>query len=238
MKKVKKEKAGSSKGYIIAAIIAIIIALGIWMVLVAVEDEVLSKYANNTYYAFNQDARVGTYIEDESFFTTVQLDQSAVPQNTVSNLEDIIGKYLIIDVKANQLVTDNLYEERIEGVDGTKVVSIQAAGMINASNGMIRRGDRVDMYFISPAYGEIVKEAEVTVDGVTWTEKTWEHETLHPTYENVYIMETRNGDGIRISPEDKDSLATIFTITASPEMTDEIESMMALGYTLYMVKCK
>ena len=203
-----------------------------------VEDEVLSKYANNTYYAFNQDARIGTLIEDKSFFKTVQLDGSAVPANTVDNIEDVIGKYLITDVKVNTLVTDNLYEERIEGVDGDKIFSIQADGMINAANGMIRKGDKVDMYFISPAYSEVVKETEITVDGVTWTEKTWEHDILHPTYTDVYIIETRNGDGFRIDPNDKDSVATIFTLQGDSQMADEIESMMALGYRLYMVKCK
>ena len=237
MKKVKKEKAGSSKGYLIAGVIALMLAIIIYGLMVVAEDTVLSKYANTEYIAFNQPIKAGTYVADNTMFKIVRLDQTQVPENIIGKLDDVIGKYLTTDVYENTLATTNLFEERVDGVDGNKILSIAVDGSLSAVNGMIRAGDRVDMYWISPNYGEIVKEQTITMDGVTWVEKSFSYDQLEPTYKNVYILEARNADGLRVDGMDKDSMATVFTLQTDETMANEIETMMSLGYALRMVKC-
>ena len=206
--------------------------------MVFAEDTVLSKYANTTFIAFNQSVKEGTYIADKTMFKTVQLDKSQVPANVITDVESVIGKYLTTDISENMLATTNLFEDRVEGLDGNKILSIAVDGPLTAVNGMIRAGDNVDMYWISPNYAETVKEQTITEDGVTWVEREFIHEDIEPMYRNVYIVEARNGDNMRIDGMDKDSMATVFTLITDETTANEIETMMALGYQLRMVKCK
>ena len=232
MEKVKKVKEKSAKGYIVAGVIAITLALGIWGMLIFVENSVMSKYDTQEYLAFNTDLGKGTQIKDLSVFTILNVGKDVVPENTITDYGSLIGKYLLCDVSSKTLCTENLFGELPLKDENSRTLSLKVEDVSQAVNGMLRASDKVDLYLVPTSYKEETESSEV--DGNE--KKKVVFEELQKTYPSLTLDAVYDTDGFEIPNDDKTRLAIAFDITVNDKDADKIISMIALGYRIWIDK--
>ena len=81
----------------------------------AAKEQSMQKSLEAVYYVFSEPVKEGTYIADETMFKTVQLDNDEVREDMVTDIKDVVGKYLVTGVPENTPVTMDLFTDSIEG---------------------------------------------------------------------------------------------------------------------------
>lgn len=236
----KKDKGQKNfKGYLVGAVLAFMLALLVYALLVLAEDTVLEKYETVEYLAFKEDMKKGTKIEDVSVFAIVNVAPQNAPANAItdfSTVDMLVGTYLSSDVDANAMCTSTDFVSYPPAGEGTKTLSLSVDAPYKCVSGTLRPSDHVDIYIVPPSYKEEEKTTEYDENGYTYTKTDTSYEVLTKTYENVFIDKTFDADGIEIGNADTGAKTVQFEITVSAEEADEIVSMIALGYTVYLVK--
>ncbi len=233
-KKDKKQK--NFKGYLIGGALAIVLALVAYGLLVFAENTALEKYETVAYLAFGQDMKKGTKIEDTSGFTVINIAPQNVPVTAVLDPDSLIGQYLVADVDANTLCTSTLFKELPEAGEGTKSLSLFVDAPYKCVSGTLRASDYVDVYIVPPSYKEDEKTTEYDENGYTYTKTDVSFEVLTKSYENIFLDRAFDADGLEIMNDDTVAKTTQFEITVDSVTADEIISMIALGYQVYLVK--
>ena len=134
-----------------AGIIALLLASGIYFLLINAEDKRLGGYDKQTVYIVNTDIAKGTLLQP-SYFGTKIVDTGVVPEDAVkdiSALQNYCAKY---DISKGMIITDTMFENVDENIVGNREVAVNIADLKGAINGTLRQGDRVDIYIVSNDY--------------------------------------------------------------------------------------
>jgi hypothetical protein len=218
MKKVKKERTGNAKGYIVAGILTALLAVGVYSLLVMAEKRILNPTNKYQCYAFAKDVAKGTEINDDFLYSgsikVVEVEEDIIPKNRITDFEAIKGSYISCDVTENMLVTDSFIQNGITA--GKKTITFAVSGITRATAGKLRANDKVDVYLITSGYRD---ESE-----------------LEPTYTDVYLKDVYDGNGAIILNDDTKSLATTFSILVDDTTADAIVSKLAQNYAVWLVK--
>ncbi|MCR5431050.1 MAG: hypothetical protein K6E95_00665 [Lachnospiraceae bacterium] len=231
MEKIKKKsKERSAKGYLVAGIIAIVLAVSIWGLLIFVEDSILSKHDTQVYLAFNTSLGKGTQIKDLSVFTTLNINKDVVPENCVLDADSLLGKYVLSDVSERTLCTTDRFGDLPLKDEDSRTLSIRVEDISQAVNGRLRASDKIDLYLIPTSY----KEETQTTEEDGNEEKAAVFTALSETYAGLVLDAVYDADGIVIPNDDTIRLATSFDITVNEKDADKIISMLSLGYRVWI----
>lgn len=237
MKRIKKEKKQTNfKGYLIGGILSVIVAVAIWLLLILAEQESLRKYDTVERYVFNQDMKAGQVITTSDIFEVANFSEASIPDNVITDIESVMGTYLSTDVTARQLCLQNQFQTLPKREEGTKTISFAVSDASKCVNGTLRPTDMVAIYFVPVEYKPIKEETEYNRNGTVYTETAIRYEKLTKTYEHIFLERVFDGDGISLGNGNTESKALEFQITVNTDIADDIVSMQALGYDVYLIK--
>lgn len=152
---------------------------------------------------------VGTY------FALEEVNINMKTEASVQNLNDLIGLYPNENIEKRQLVSKTKFasEEAIESsYQNPDIASFQVSSFSDAAAGIIRRGDRINIY----AYDTQTKESIVVLA-------------------DAYVADAFNSSGEKIKPGDEEAVAVSFNILI--EKDDEADFYQQISdQTLFATK--
>ena len=103
MKKIEKPKlkVKNISGYIIAGIIALLLAIIGYSILIAMENAVLGKYDKNDVYIAKEDIADGTQLT-EDMFVKHSIDSAIIPTGAITDAASFENTYATIAIPNNE----------------------------------------------------------------------------------------------------------------------------------------
>lgn len=158
MKKITKadNKAKNMNGFIIAGIIALILACAGYVALIIVENKVLGGYNKTNVVVYSADMGKGTKIQGNEF-SVMEIDSYAVPKGTltVEDVDNLVGKYLTRNVTQNSMCMVEDFQSHEQDSDRFMELTFSAPNLNGNLAGAIRTSDYVDIYFIPNGVGNV-----------------------------------------------------------------------------------
>lgn len=225
MKRIGEDAKQNIKGYVTAGVIALVIAFVGYLVLIAVQNAVLSRYETVQVAIAGNDTEKGYCLERMSIEWTTT-DAKLVPADAITSEEDLKGRYLAHGILKGTVLTRSVTMTDVSMASGIEV-GLVVRNLQNGANGMVRTGDYIDLYLIPE--GEAVDPYETAPEGLTF-----ENRDSLPVSRHVFVTSARSDDGLELHGADTVS-ATRLSITVSPADAEYITRMIATkGYGVWV----
>lgn len=228
--KEQKMKSGQSSSLIFSAFLALVAAVIIYIVLVQFEKNQLSEYERSVVYTASTEITKGTIIDSQNlnlYFTETEIEKSKIPQGAITQTEQIEDIVALYDISNGTYLMDSMFQKvnEIESeYEAVKIVSFRADDISQVAGGVLRPGDRVDIYVIN---NSTVTNADGKEDTEYEVELRWE---------NVYIQQAFDGAGVNIAPDDAESSSQRFNIYLDKAEVPEFLAALEKG-SLRISKC-
>ena len=246
MKKIEKPKVKvkNISGYIIAGIIALIIAIVGYSLLIAAENAVLGKYDKNDVYIAKEDIAEGTQLT-EDMFVAHSIDSAVIPTGAITDVSALANTYATINIPKNMVVTSDYVKNIKDAIVGDKEIGINTADLAGSVNGILRASDFIDIYIVPNTFEKDLQKQNAQVvmdngDGTTSVVTPTASATMttvpdiEPAYTRVYVNRVFNDEGNLIANNDVESLATRFNITLPAEDANYLISALQVS-KIYIV---
>ena len=234
MKKITKQNNNEKKlnSFIVAGIIALIVAILCYMVLLICEDRVINKYDRTTVYLAKTDIAKGTQVSEKDF-KQKSIDTQIVPTDAIDDISQISGTYVVNDIAKNSVVYAKQFEKVADAIDGTREVGVDTANLSASVNGVLRTSDFVDIYVFTDEEAQAVSGA--TMDQTEVVSNIVSEKS--PTYSRVYVNSVFDDSGNIIKNDDDSSIAERFNIILDEDKADVLVSALQTG-TVYITICR
>lgn len=180
----KKIGINKNKGVLGVIIAAFISALAVFIIMLQFEKRELQKYEKANIYIASSYIPKGTRIDEKSadkYMEIVQLDKSCVPESAIVSFDDISDMVSGYSIGKGTLLTKEMFEtmnEILLEIDDPVEVGLKAEDLYQIVGGVLRSGDRIDIYFCD-------EEGQFECG---WT--------------NVYVLNAFDSSGALIEPGD------------------------------------
>lgn len=144
---VKKLKMGG----IIAALAA---SFAIFAAMVQIEKNVLTQYERGTIYIAAREIPKGQLITEENYkqyFVEKQLDKSCIPTTALHSPEQVAELAAVYTIEQGVLLTQGMFQrmdEILAQMEHPVVAGFKAEDIYQVAGGVIRAGDRVNIYSV------------------------------------------------------------------------------------------
>ena len=202
------------------AIPTIIAAILVCVIYVAIDSKANAEELKTEVVCMVQDVPANTFVsadEISKYFEVVSIERVAVPSNAYKSLKEFPkdGFYIENAMSKSQMVykDDIATEDAImdKYKNGYEVTSFGAQSSTRSVNGSIRKGDIVNVYAVDPTTDMLVMLVE-----------------------NVYIFETYDSGGNKVTG--KDETATAFTVYVTPDEVENLNTAICYGgIQMYLV---
>lgn len=214
-KKSKEEKKGSARVYALAMIFTAIVYIAccfVQRIIADTEDRV-------KVYVASKDIEQGVFITSDNFtsyFTSDNRAVSDVPVNYISSPEQIYNSYTNKEyVKNDTLSIEGFTSEKslISDIENPIEVSVNASNLAQVVGGIIRAGDKINIYSVDT----------VNVAGVKRSESV-------EICRGAYVTKTFTSAGVELNRDsDTDEAALIINIVISEDDEDKFNVAVANG---------
>ena len=228
--KEQKMKSGQNSSLIFSAFLALVAAVIIYIVLVQFEKNQLSEYERSTIITASTEITKGTIIDSQNwnqYFSEVEIEKNKIPQEAITQAEQIEDMVALYDIANGTYLMNSMFQKinEIENeYESVKIVSFRADDISQVAGGVLRPGDRVDIYIIN-------NNTNTNTDG----KEDIEYEA-QLRWENVYIQQAFDGAGVNISPDDTESSSQRFNIYLDKTEVPEFLAALEKG-SLRISKC-
>lgn len=152
MKKESKKKIGRWKtGGVIAALVA---SAAVFIAMVQMEKSILTGYERGTVFTAAVEIPQGQLITEDNYlqyFKEQQLDKSCIPQTALSVPEQVIGLVADFDIEKGVILTGGMFRKLdlvLAEMEKPVVAGFKADDIYQVAGGVLRSGDRVNIYAI------------------------------------------------------------------------------------------
>lgn len=211
---IQKSKTRIWVGSIIAALIA---AIAIFAVMMQMEKNLLMDYEKGNILIAAKEIPEGQLItldNWETYFETMELDKNCIPETALSSAQQIEDMVAVADIERGVLLTGGMFEKLDEIKSGMRtpvIAGFKADDLYQVVGGVLRTGDRINIYHVS-------EEGEA---GLKW--------------QNVFVQQVFDNSGVSISNEDKQTAAQRINVYLEQANVEQFYSELATG-TLRVVK--
>ncbi len=196
---------------------ALAAAVAVFVILIQVEENILSRYEKGEIYVAAGVIPRGQMITEENYlqyFAVEEMDKRLIPETALTDPLRMQGLAAVYDVEAGTLLTKGMFEEwnTILGKMTEPVIAgFRAEDIYQVTGGTLRAGDRVHIY--------TVKDGKAML--------AWEY---------VYIQQVFDASGVNISNTDKSTAAQRVNVFMDKKDVEAFYTGMAEG-SLRVVKC-
>lgn len=150
--KEKKHSISRLKtGGVIAALMA---SAAVFIAMVQMEKSILTRYERGTVFTAAVEIPRGQLITEDNFlqyFKEQQLDKSCIPPTALYMPEQVMGLVAALDIEQGVLLTGGMFRELdliLARMEKPVVAGFKADDIYQVAGGVIRSGDRVNIYAV------------------------------------------------------------------------------------------
>lgn len=230
MKRIGKDNDNRQqiKTYMVAGGVALIIAVIGYLILIAVQNAVLTRYDRTMVAVLLGDTPEGCPL-DKAEYEWREIDSRVVPSDALSEA-DFDGRYIKTSLASGSVLTRSVTEYPSQNKEGGIEIGLTLKNLQAGANGMVRTGDYIDLYLVPPSGA---------VTG-TYAEEGTNFENLEilPVNRHVFVTSARSDDGLELYKDDSVS-ATRLNMIVSPEDAEYVTYMMAVkNYSVWVTICR
>ena len=150
-----KRKIVLSKVWTCSIIAAFLAAVGIFAALLQMEKKVLSEYERGNIYVAAKTIPKGTTITNANcgeFLCMKEADKGIVPDTALNEPEQIQELVSVMDIDEGVLLTTGMFESRsdvTEDMSQAAIAGFKADDLYQVVGGVLRTGDRINIYTVS-----------------------------------------------------------------------------------------
>lgn len=139
---------------------ALITAAGVFAVMTYLQRQALSDFEKKEVYAAACFIPKGTVIDASNagdYLVLKSVDAGSVPEGAVFHPEPTDGLSPLYDISRGTLLTETMFtscEEVISGMEDPVIAGFKADDLSKAVSGILRSGDRIDIYCVDPETGK------------------------------------------------------------------------------------
>lgn len=207
-------------------IIALVFGIIAFVILLVVNSNV-SRNEVNMIWADKNIPQGTTLTENniDDYVSSKLTNESFKNSNIIMNKKDLIGKTATRDISSNELLQDSFFiegEDIRSSFDDPVLVSFTAKDFSSTANGVIRRGDYINIAKLMDGESETVTSTTVS-SGDSAGNPDVTAQISMPTVaenliiENAYVVDAFDSSGKKIEPDDEISIATSFNIYVEKE---------------------
>lgn len=217
----ERNKRNNIKRLTVSAIVAFIL----FICLTVIQSSILNQEEKKPVYQIKEDIPVGTKITEDNFDEFLSLKEvqlSLIPDQCITDKSIIVGKFVNRDYKAKDIITEDgltdiekLYKDNFEN---PVELSFSSDTLANASAGIIREGDYVNIYAMRKSTDNSGGSFS-SMDNLYQVDDTF-------TFKHVYITKAFDGAGNRITTTELTDnsgspiVATLFNIILDEKDAD------------------
>ncbi len=201
-------------GSIFAAFIA---AVSIFVVMLHMEQKLLSEYEKGMVYVAAASIPKGTFVTKqnaERYLRLVEVDKRIIPKTALQTLEQLEGLVSVGSIEEGVMLSEGMFEpwnDIVADMEEPVVAGFKAEDLYQVTGGVLRAGDRIHIYTVSQS-GQA---------GLIW--------------ENVYVEQVFDSGGTVIKSGDTTSAAQRLNVYLDAKDVEHFYSELAKG-TLRVVK--
>jgi len=216
-------------------LVSLILAIIVFVALLVIQSNILDKKETAYVAVVLQDITSGTKLTEENIDEYVGIQEQIIdylPENYVTDKSLLIDKFIDKDYKAKDIitidkVTDSAYA--IDEINKPIEVAFSASSLENAVSGILREGDRVNVYSI-----QTYNIYDYTTGNQTSTESVL-------LMKHAYITKAFTAGGEEISTADRVTNATMYNIVISEDVEQAFneavnQGTLRLSKVLYLEK--
>lgn len=214
MKKEKRKNTGRwQTGGFIAALAA---SAAVFIVMVQMEKRVLTGYERGTVYTAAVEIPRGQLITEDNYkqyFKEQQLDKSCIPPTALSVPEQVIGLVADLDIEQGVILTGGMFRKLnliLAEMEKPVVAGFKADDIYQVAGGVIRSGDRVNIYAIRGEGASLV-------------------------WRNIFVQQVFDASGTAISNADAVTAAQRVNVYLNEADVEDFYTELAVG-SLRVVK--
>lgn len=187
-------------------------------------------------WTFKHDIKVNSEITQEDL-TQVKIPNSAKTENFVEDSQDIVGKYAVTDISANEYVTKD-YLVTKDNVDPFKDMDVRDLRKISLPidyetgfAGNLKKGDQVDLIFTGKGAkdDQAFDYSKTFIQGVyVWSVNT-DDGYVFKDHSNLGEVQSNGDDGENISTQESSSDIATITLAVTLDQAEEIMARKANG---------
>lgn len=200
-------------GGVIAALVA---SAAVFIAMLQMEKSVLAGYERGTVFTAAVEIPRGQLITEDNYlqyFKEQQLDISCIPQTALSAPEQVIGLVAGLDIEKDVILTGGMFRKLdliLAEMEKPVVAGFKADDIYQVAGGVLRSGDRVNIYAI--------REEEASL-----------------VWRNVFVQQVFDASGTAISNADAVTAAQRVNIYLDEADVEEFYTELA-GGALRVVK--
>lgn len=199
----KTNRANRKKGKVWPALISLLLAVGIFILLLNVETRKLAQYEKESVVVAAMDVSETKEITKENlteYFAVVERPLSDIPQATIRTLDELVGQYVKSGIDAGSVVTKSMFGDLKRDYGESVLLGVDMEALDQSVAGTLRAGDEIDIYTV-----KVEDDERVTV------EKALGGVTIERSYTST---------GVAITKEDTTSIAQYITIPVHKDAVD------------------
>lgn len=195
-------------GGVIAALVA---AVAVFVVMLQMEKNILTKYEKGTVYVAAADIPKGQLITEENldrYFEEKTLDISCIPATALNCPEQVAGLAAVFDIEPGVLLSEGMFEtldDIWKDMEEPVVAGFKAEDIYQVVGGVLRAGDRIHIYSVS-------EERQAVL-----------------VWDDVYVKEVFDQTGMRIDGGDMVTAASRINVYLDKKDVEAFYSELASG---------
>lgn len=216
VQEINAKQKSRTKG-LVGIFVAIVIAVIVFIALLIIQKNILDKEETVKVYAVKQEAAIGVKVDSSNindYFKGVEVPVKLLPEGYIKygEAEQLLDRYVNKTYITNDIVTSRFlvsYEDIISKIEKPVEVSFTPGSLPAAVGGILREGDRINIYKITSNKTTGVVSERIMGE--------------------AYITKAFNGSGEAIPTTDKTTPATLLNLIISSDIESEFHEAMYAG---------
>ena len=216
VQEINAKQKSRTKG-LVGIFVGIVIAVLVFISLLVIQKNILDKDETAKVYVAAQEIPVGTKIESgniKEYFKSQEVPVKILPEGYIEagEADALLDKFVNKTYVANDVVTERFlvsYGDIVNSIENPVEVSFSTGGLAAAVGGILREGDRINIYKLTSSKATGVVSSKIMGE--------------------AYITKAFNGSGEAISTSDKTTPATLLNLIISEDIEAEFHEAMYSG---------
>lgn len=220
MQQEKVIHKGKSRIWIGSIIAALVAAVSVFVMMMQMEKNMLLEYEKGSILVASREIPKGqmlTIENSEMYFEELEVDKHCIPQTALTSMEQVVEMVPVADIEKGVLLTKGMFED-IDEITAEMSIPViagfKADDLYQVVGGVLRTGDRINIYSVS-------EETDVRLN-----------------WENVFVQQVFDNAGNSIGNDDRQTAAQRINVYLDQENVEQFYSELATGSLRVVKVCK
>ncbi len=169
---IKQKKGSRYRVWIGCTIAAIITSTAVFMAMLQVEKNLLSEYEKDYIWVAGAEIPRGLFLDEHNYADYVickEMDKKLIPETAFAGQESVVRGAPVYAIEAGTILTSGMFEEKEavwEDMECPVIAGFKAEDLYQMAGGVLRRGDRINIYSVKEDEGASLLWKDIYVQDV------------------------------------------------------------------------